>query len=45
MDHFVWDATVDGMKYEIEKVHNLMSLVFGNVPMFAILGNHEAQNM
>lgn len=41
----MWNSSVDGMKYQIEKVHNLMSLVFGNVSMYPILGNHDAQNM
>lgn len=45
VDHFMWDVSVAGMKYGIEKVYNLMRLTFGNIPMYPILGNHEAQNM
>lgn len=41
----MWNSSVDGMKNDIEKVYNLMRLVFGNVPLYPILGNHDAQNM
>jgi hypothetical protein len=45
VDHFQWDTSVERMKASIEKVYDLMSLVFGNVPVYPILGNHEAQQM
>lgn len=41
----MWASSIDDMKYEIEKVYNLMSLVFADIPVYPILGNHEAQNM
>lgn len=41
----MWDASVEGMRNEIEKVYNLMSSVLSGIPMYPILGNHEAQNM
>lgn len=44
-DHFMWDATVESMKGEIAMAFNQMKLVFDGIPMYPILGNHEAQNM
>lgn len=41
----MWDSSVDDMKFEIEKVYNLMKVVFGDIPVYPVLGNHEAQNL
>lgn len=41
----MWDSSVDDMKYEIEKVYQLMHLVFEDIAVYPILGNHEAQNL
>lgn len=41
----MWDASVSDMKNEIEDVYDLMREIFGDIPLYPILGNHEAQNM
>lgn len=41
----MWDTTVDGMRSAIDKVFNLMAAEFGDIPIFPVLGNHDAQNM
>lgn len=33
------------MKESIKKVYDLMTEIFGEIPIFPILGNHEAQNV
>lgn len=45
MDHFLWDVSVDAMKHTLEKVFNLLTTEFGSIPIYSILGNHDAQNM
>ena len=41
----MWDVSVDSMKNAIEMVHNLMRTELGDIPIYPILGNHDAQNM
>ncbi|CRK90511.1 CLUMA_CG004132, isoform A [Clunio marinus] len=45
VDHFVWDSPIESMKSSIEKVYKLMNVTFENIPIFPLLGNHEAQNV
>ncbi|XP_071451895.1 sphingomyelin phosphodiesterase-like [Hetaerina americana] len=42
LDHGVWATTVDTNKAVIKKVNTEMQKVFGDKPVFPILGNHEA---
>jgi DNA repair exonuclease SbcCD nuclease subunit len=41
----MWDISLEDMKDEIEEVYDLMREVFVNIPIYPILGNHDAQNM
>lgn len=45
VDHHIYDASIDGMKSSISKVYALMGEIFGSIPVYPILGNHENQNL
>lgn len=42
IDHAIWATTFDHNKQSINRVHKLMSDVFHGIPVFPVLGNHEA---
>jgi DNA repair exonuclease SbcCD nuclease subunit len=41
----VFDAHVDLMKESMVKMDELMKKVFGDIPVYSIIGNHETQNL
>ncbi|KAL7017337.1 hypothetical protein ACKWTF_010322 [Chironomus riparius] len=45
VDHFLWDTTIDGTKSSLKTVYGLMRNVFKDIPIYPIIGNHEAQNL
>lgn len=42
VDHGIWETTVEGNIAIMEKTYNLFKSVFGNTPVYPILGNHES---
>ena len=45
VDHFMWDVSVEAMKRSLSEVFKLLTTEFEGVPIYPVLGNHEAQNM
>lgn len=41
VDHGVWETTFDGNRAIMDRVFNLLREVFGNVPVYSSIGNHE----
>ncbi|CAO1438478.1 unnamed protein product [Diamesa hyperborea] len=42
VDHGVWETTIQGNINIMDRTYNLFKSVFGNIPVYPILGNHEA---
>lgn len=42
VDHFSWEITKEGNTDSIKKVFKLLRESFQNIPIFPVLGNHEA---
>lgn len=41
LDHGIWETTLEGNKKSIRDTMGKMKEVFGDIPVFPILGNHE----
>lgn len=40
-DHGIWETTVEGNRRIMDRLFNLYREVFGNIPVYHVLGNHE----
>ncbi|KAG5672941.1 hypothetical protein PVAND_003028 [Polypedilum vanderplanki] len=45
IDHGVWETSIEGNIGSMKKIYELFKKVFKNIPVYSILGNHEAQPM
>lgn len=43
IDHGVWETTEERITTSITRIYGEMSNVFGDIPIYPILGNHEGQ--
>lgn len=42
VDHAIWATTIAHCKYAINRVNKLLKDIFAGVPVYPVLGNHEA---
>jgi hypothetical protein len=40
-DHGIWETTEVGNRRIMDRLFNMFKEVFGNTPIFHVLGNHE----
>lgn len=41
VDHGIWETTFDGNRAIMDRIYNRMREIFGNIPVYSSIGNHE----
>ena len=44
IDHGIWETSRSGNQVIMDRVYNMIREVFGNIPVYSVLGNHEGKN-